>query len=87
MRVFLPYYHYIAPCTTKDDISVNADCHLWRFISLDWYIGRPSYAFLSFWCPIALISICRIMFTFDGSKVDDCGRESTLLLSFSFQSV
>ena len=39
--VYLLCYHSIAPCTSKGDISASAICHLWRFILIDWCIGRP----------------------------------------------
>ena len=39
--VFLLCYHSIAPCTSKGDISASAICHLWRFVLIHWYIGRP----------------------------------------------
>ena len=42
VRVFLICYHSIASCTSKCDISASAICHLWRFILIYWYIGRPS---------------------------------------------
>ena len=42
--VFLLCYQSIVPCTSKGDSSACAICHLWRFILIDWYIGRPSYA-------------------------------------------
>ena len=39
---FLLCYDSIVPCTSEGDISANAICHLWRFILIDWYRGRPS---------------------------------------------
>ena len=35
-------YHSIAPCTSKGDVSASAICHLWGFILIDRYIGKPS---------------------------------------------
>ena len=46
---FLFCYHGIAPYISKGDTGASGICHLWRFISLDWYIGEPSYASLPFW--------------------------------------
>ena len=44
MRVFLLYYHSIAPFTFKGDISASAICRFLGFILIDWYIGKLSYA-------------------------------------------
>ena len=38
----LACYYSIVPCISKGDISASAICHLWRFILIDWCIGRSS---------------------------------------------
>ena len=58
-----------------------------RFILIDWYIVglHKLYLAISMVFPIAVISICCVMFTANDSEVVGCGHELTLLLSsFSF---
>lgn len=38
MIVFLFVYYSNAPCTSIGDISACAIRHIWKFISIDWYV-------------------------------------------------
>ena len=58
MGVFLLCYHAIVPSASKGDISASANCYLQRFSFIDWYIGKPSYAFS---CHFDFLS-CRSIF-------------------------
>ena len=86
--VLLLCYHSISPCTFKGGIGATAICHLWRFILIDRYRLNKLHFAISVVFPVALISICCVMFTANASEVVDCGYELTLLVSsFSFRSI
>ena len=66
-RFFLLCYNSIipyCPYTSKRYISDSAICHLWRFISTYWHIGRHSYASVVF---LVIIFLYCIPFTANDS--------------------
>ena len=82
MAGFFVCYCSIAPCTSEGDTSDGAVCNVCRFISIDWYTGRPSKILVNFLVafPIVLISIYCFMFIVNDSDEVDCVHEHSLLL-------
>ena len=44
-RAYFREYCITAPCACKGSISASSICHLFRYILVVWYIGRPLAAF------------------------------------------